>query len=289
MPLPAAYRAVSIVAPTVGIQLVVLEVVIDAAMPLVTAGFSRSHQNAAGGSAILGREAVGNESDFANGLLRRSIGVVESRIIPRVLPVEEDCARIGPAAVHDRTGSRIARGDHARRQGHQRVRAAVGGKLDDLSSTRNIAQRRTYLVDLHRVCSDRDLFVDAARLQSNVNGRDLSDQYRHVSHAVQGKTIFLDGQIILSSRQIRNLVVPVIGSFRYGNGPGRLAGGGYFRLWHRSSSWIHHRSGDSALLHLGKANKRIRSQKQRSYQQPDFVRHALISPLSDSQCRPGFS
>src|SRR5439155_17202878 len=89
VPLPTAYRAVSIVAPTVGIQLVVLEVVIEAAMPLVAAGFSRGNQNTAGGAAILGREAVGNESDFANGLLRRSIRVVESRIIPGVLPIEE--------------------------------------------------------------------------------------------------------------------------------------------------------------------------------------------------------
>src|SRR5260370_19011146 len=88
VPLPAPKHVVPVIAPTVGIQLVLFSLLLGAAVQLIAAGLSRGNQNSASRTAVFGRKVVRKEPSFLHGLLRRSIGVVESRIVSEVLPLQ---------------------------------------------------------------------------------------------------------------------------------------------------------------------------------------------------------
>lgn len=105
--LPPLGHPVAVVGPTVGIQLVVAQIVVHAAMDLIGAGPSGSHRDTAGGAAIFGGEAIGDKADFLDGFLRRRVGVVECGIVAGILAVEEDGVGMGASATDDGAGAGV--------------------------------------------------------------------------------------------------------------------------------------------------------------------------------------
>ena len=100
--------------------------------------------------------------------------------------------------------------------------------------------------------------MHAARFQSYIDGGDLADEHRHVGHAISHEAFLFHSQLVLSGRQIGKLVIPVIGGFGDGDGPGGMIRGRNFRLRNRRAGGIHDHSGNSALFDLGKAEYGIR-------------------------------
>ncbi len=254
-PLPAARHLVAVVGPTVRIQLVVPQIVVGAAVKLVAARAAGGHDHAARRAPVFGREAVGDETHFLHRLLRGRIGVVEGRVVPRVLAVEQDGGGIGAAAADDGPGARVAGGNDAGRKREQRIRAAAGGQLDELGGADDVAQRRAHLLDTQGVRRHGHLLLQAARLERGVDGRDLADQHRHVRHLVGGEPGALHHHAVLARRKVGDLVVALLGGFRAGDRPGGLVRGAHLHLPHGGPAGIHHRSGNAASLHLAKAGQ----------------------------------